>query len=71
MADGVGIPESNNRCSDNRQQYLSLSGSESTACSESGDVNVGGPISPHKDRVLTDKCKSEGVKKAGRKSEQV
>ena len=70
MANGVGIPESNNRCSVNRQRYLSLSGSKSTACRESEDVNVGGPISPHRDRVLTDKYNSEGVKMTGRKSDQ-
>lgn len=70
MADGFGIPESNNRCSVNRQWHLSLSGSESTACRESEDVNVGDPTSPHMDRVLTDKCNSEGVKMAGRKSDQ-
>ena len=44
MADGVGIPESNNRCGVNRQRYLSLSGPESTACRESEDVNVGDPV---------------------------
>ena len=70
MADGVGIPESNNRCGVNRQRYLPLSGSESTACRESEDVNVGDPTSPHRDRVLTDKYKSEGVEMASRKSEQ-
>jgi hypothetical protein len=53
-----------------RQLYLSLSGSESTACRESGDVNVGDPRSPQRDRVLTDKYKSKGVEMANGKSDQ-
>ena len=70
MADGLYCPESNNRCCDNWQLHLSSSGSENMACNESDDVNVGDPTSPHMDRVLTDKCSSEGVKMAGRKSDQ-
>lgn len=44
MADDLEESESNNRYSDNRQVYLSSSESESMACNESEDVNVGGPI---------------------------
>lgn len=63
-------PESNNRRSINRQLRVSLPGSESMACDESEAVNVGDPIPPHRKRVSTDKCKSEGVEMMDRKSDQ-
>ncbi len=43
--------------------------SKSVACGASEGVNVGGPICPQKDRVSTDKFKSEEVEKASRKSD--
>ena len=69
MADGFEFPESNNGLSDTRKLGPSSSESESVACGESEGVNVGGPNCPQKDRVLTDKCKSEEVEKAIRKSD--
>lgn len=49
MAEGIVGPEGNNKCSDNRQQHLSLPESKSMACKESEGVNVGGPIRSRKD----------------------
>tara|TARA_B100000029_G_C16933708_1_gene726058 strand:+ start:203 stop:412 length:210 start_codon:yes stop_codon:yes gene_type:complete len=53
----------------NREMNLSSPGSKSTACNESVGVNVGYPYDSQKDRVSTDKHKSEGVEKVIRKSD--
>lgn len=52
MAQGLGMPEGNNRCSDNRQLHLSRSESKSMACNESEGVNVGDPIRSSKDESI-------------------
>jgi len=70
MADDLNSAESNTKYSDTRQWYLASSESESMACNESVDVNVGDPIYPHRNRVSTDKYNSEEVEMVNRKSEQ-
>ena len=70
MAQGVQEPEGNNGWIDKWQMCPSRPGSESMACSESDDVNVGDPTHSRRMRVSADKCNGEEAEMVVRKSDQ-
>ena len=69
MAEGVAKSESTIPYAVYGQVYEAPPGSKSMAYSQSNQVNVGDPDSSSVMEVLTDKCRSEGVEMAVRKSD--